>query len=193
MKNTVWLTVVGPVVTFLVLTLAGCAGQPVEEEGFYSYLPWESHRHNQHFLTLYPSYPPVFFDRYLTWKDYDGKNGRAEQAMFIWQGEEMGRGKDGLKNVVSKIAELPPGSRILVYPDYDVHAIWDGPASVGRSCPLWHWEFGPEVDLRNIAVKRKLILLFSQRDHNGELCPGVEEQLRLLKEVYGFTLPEYKR
>jgi hypothetical protein len=57
------------------------------------------------------------FDAYLTWRDYE-KTSDAETAMFIYNGEEVGRGGAGLRLVADRITTLPQGSVLLVYPAY---------------------------------------------------------------------------
>jgi hypothetical protein len=56
-------------------------------------------------------------DAYLTWNDHDGDSDR-EQAQYVWNGHSLGRGDEGLREVLKRLAKMPKGSHILVYPRY---------------------------------------------------------------------------
>lgn len=181
---------ISAVIVALLSPCTGCVSTRIGAEGKnlpespWARIPWESEKKEDHCVHLWPTYPAVFYDRYLTWRDYDGRSPhRPEQALYIWQGQEMGRGSPGFSRVLSELEKLPPGTRILIYPDYGEISIWDGLSSVGRAFPF-EFKFSSEMNrMHEIAVERRLILLYSQRDHRGELVPGVEEKLKWLEST----------
>jgi hypothetical protein len=179
----------------LLVFLMGCVSPenrtescPAELKAARPGIPWEPTMKGYHWLGLGPTYPPVTYDRYLTFRDYDGL-GDPERALFIWQGQEIGRGSTGLQMVIQEMENLPPGSRILIYPDYWDLQIWDGPGSAGR-----HMPFDPDLwdAMRDVALSRKLTMMFSQRDHLGVLPEEVEQKAIDLVKA-GVLKPTYPR
>ena len=54
----------------------------------------------------------------LTWKEYD-ESAPVDKAVYVFDGESMGRGDDGFCRVSAKARQMPPGSVLLVLPDYN--------------------------------------------------------------------------
>jgi hypothetical protein len=130
------------------------------------------------------------YEAYFTWQDFDPVHPNPEQALYIWQGEEVGRGEKGFLAILAEMASLPEGSRVLVYPDYDANFN----ALSGLQGPTYWFPFGCSV-LPNVVVEeqklhlirspssnysdlldavvegRKLYIIWSPFDHNGNLCP----------------------
>jgi hypothetical protein len=101
----------------------------------------------------------VRFDAYYTWKNYNGTSD-SEEAVFVWQGQELGKGSDGFRRLIVELGKLRTGSRVLVFPRY----------SRKEACsPIWG--YSEELREAYFAVIRKnnLITLESFRDQNGKL------------------------
>ncbi len=118
------------------------------------------------------------FVAYLTWKDYDGYDydspsgeevppGKAK-ALYIWNGEDVGRGQQGIRNLAAKVRGLPKRSRVLVYPSY--YLDWQSYGS--RTPPEPPYMRVPEYGtLKEALDARSIILLQSPYNHWGRLCP----------------------
>ena len=109
------------------------------------------------------------YDAYFTWKDYDPVQDNSEQALYIWQGAEVGRGKEGFMVILAKLSSLPEGSRVLVYPDYDANF----GALSGLNGPHYWFPFPRgTADLLDAVVEgQKLYIIWSPFDHEGNVCP----------------------
>ena len=111
--------------------------------------------------------PMPRFDAYLTWRDYDGwdydKDIRGE-VLLVWNGVEVGRGRSAEHEVVRRLKKLPLGSRVLIYPRYELE---EAPCET-RIYPLPIYG-GP--DFNHAINNRGLTLIFSPYDHLGRLCP----------------------
>jgi len=54
---------------------------------------------------------------YITWRDYDYENGDSPaNATYIWSGQEVGTGDDGFNVVLKKMAEVPEGESVYIFP-----------------------------------------------------------------------------
>ena len=54
---------------------------------------------------------------YITWRNYDYENGDSPaSATYIWSGQEVGTGDDGFNVVLKKMAEVPEGESIYIFP-----------------------------------------------------------------------------
>jgi hypothetical protein len=109
-----------------------------------------NHRQNQ-------STPVERYDAYFTWKDDDGHEGDRDRAVFIWNGEIVGRGKTGFSEIVSRLKGLPQRSIVLEYPNY-LPGKYSGPP------PDMPFDFRELLVLFN---ERRLILNISCYDHHG--------------------------
>jgi hypothetical protein len=105
-------------------------------------------------------------DAYLTFSGYDEKEQRFPyfSSHYIWNGEDIGIGTEGLKRWIEALKELPDGSKILVYPSNHMP---------------WHMEFGgrdyPFMEKYDKVVtvlsQKKMVLYYSPWDHLGKPHP----------------------
>lgn len=103
----------------------------------------------------------------LTWHNYNGTTDDPETAMYLLNGKEVGRGRAGFRQVLSKLGELPPKSEVII--DYDARSL---SRNQGFGYLLPFSDFIPE--LLDLAEKRQLRLL----KPGGGLFGGVLEQRR---------------
>jgi hypothetical protein len=101
----------------------------------------------------------VRFDAYYTWKNYDGR-AKAEEAVFIWQGQELGKGSDGFRRLIVELGRLRHGSRVLVFPRYNGRNAWS---------PIWGCSEVLREAYFDVITKNNLIMLESPRDQNGRM------------------------
>jgi hypothetical protein len=107
-------------------------------------------------------------DVYFTWKDYDPSEDSGN-VLYIWNGEPVGHSNEGFMQIISKLSELPAGSRVLLYPNYWV--IRGFP--MGDDIAFFPFE-RQEPLLRDVALKRRLKIIWSPYDHNGDIHPQVK-------------------
>ena len=106
---------------------------------------------------------------YLTWKNYDGY-GDPEDAVFVWNGKEVGKGSEGLESVIGEMKKLPRGSRILVFPSYAVDLPLTKLSGNPRVYPFSdNFQVLGNVTFRKVVQGNELVLLISPRDNKGKL------------------------
>lgn len=111
------------------------------------------------------------YDAYFTWKNY-GETSKPADAVYIWDGKEVGSGNAGFQSVLSRLRKLPRGSKVLLYPNYGVNRHAFGNMDSG----VVVFPFEDDRDLlREVAVQRKLRVIWSPYDHTGRLHPQVRE------------------
>jgi len=109
---------------------------------------------------LMPNEPIPIYDAYFTWHGHEVRSGYdPESVTYIYNGEEMGRGKAAFRKMISKLEKLPPNSKVLVYPHYVV-----GTGSL--SYPLYYpfddyWSL-----LDDVARRKQLTVIFSSGNRN---------------------------
>ena len=109
------------------------------------------------------------YDAYFTWKNY-GETSKPADAVYIWDGKEVGSGNAGFQSVLSRLRKLPRGSTVLLYPNYWVNRHAFGNMDSG----VVVFPFEDDRDLlREVAVQRKLRVIWSPYDHTGRLHPQV--------------------
>ncbi len=113
---------------------------------------------------------PVKCSNYFTWTGYHGR-GRNEDAVFIWNGEVVGKGDEGAKAVLKKMAVLPLGASVLIFPSYTT----DEEAAEGGEVRYMPFDYRPVHD---IAEKRNLAIVISPFDNNGILHPDEADSSR---------------
>jgi hypothetical protein len=59
----------------------------------------------------------------ITWREFDGY-GDPERAVYVYDGEEVGRGHDGLEEVLRRLRRLPAHSRVLMHPSYSASQLF---------------------------------------------------------------------
>jgi hypothetical protein len=122
----------------------------------------------EHFTYLSVFDKPVQADCYVTWLAYNTLSGPMweKAALFVWNGEPVGRGDEGLAEVLRRMAKANQGIRILIYP-YIKTPPWSAISAEDNSwtMPIWLQE------LRPVAVERNLHIVFSPFDHTGQLHP----------------------
>jgi hypothetical protein len=89
---------------------------------------------------------PQAREHHLAWADYDG-TGDAARAVFLLDGERLGRGPVGLDALRKRIAAMPRGSTIYVDEYYG-----DPGGSVRRTYPF------DEADLHAWSAKYGVVL-----------------------------------
>lgn len=129
--------------------------------------------------------PVPAFDDFVTWKDAGLIDGRI---LHYWGNEPVGRGGQGMREILARLSAAPPGRRILIYPEWEHCLGHDGivfeMSSPWRGC----WDL-----LRQIAEERDLILILSPRDHLGRMCPesqGRPSRLSSAEDRKRFPLPD---
>lgn len=108
--------------------------------------------------------PAPTYDAYFTWKDYDGTSSE-EQALYIWCGKELGRGKEGLRKILDRLRALPKRSKVLVYPRYDMDWEEYGPS---RFFPWLNYY----AEFQQVVTDQELTMFYSPRDHRGAIHPA---------------------
>jgi hypothetical protein len=115
--------------------------------------PWVSLRLNE----AVPHY-----DAWMTWRNYDLRQGDPEQAIYIWNDAEVGQGDSGLLTIMSNLSTQEPGSTVLIYPDYNL--------LIGPGGPQWLPPFNNYSPLMTLVARcRGVTLVNSPRDHEGRL------------------------
>jgi hypothetical protein len=155
MSLTAWL-----VPTLVVVLTAGCGGQSNLGETK-DYLPPDR-------VEAVREGVIVPHDAYLTWTNFTGRGDRNE-AVYIWNGSELGKGKEGLEKVFQHMRGMREGARLLVYPVYPY-------PDEGSSGPFRGYPFDQQQGtFSEIARSNKLDLTFSPVDHNGKKLPVPNE------------------
>lgn len=148
--------------TIIAASLAGCAGL-VSESSQQAEIGLDS----MVYLRTDQAIPD--HDVTLTWTNFDGV-GSLEQANIIWNGELIGAGSPAVVDMLSRLAELPPGSRVLVYPRYPY------PAHIAPADGIRLYPFhDAHAVVRFIAANGRLILILSPRNAEGQLLHPNEE------------------
>ena len=93
----------------LVGLLAGCQCVAPPSPDIYRECA-ESAAATRHYLYYDHFQTALEYDAYLTWKNYNGQ-GWPNDALYMWNGEEVGTGGDGFVIVLRKMRQLPPYSR----------------------------------------------------------------------------------
>ncbi len=128
-----------------------------------------SRRSDYFFFVLFSLSPPEWckfhrsnkplpkYDAYFTWTNngvcLTGNKYEPESAVYIYNGKEVGQGKAGFKQILSKLSKLPFHSSVLAYPFPEFGG------SLGRPGVLpfcADWEL-----LVEIAKERKLTIIFT--------------------------------
>ena len=81
--------------------------------------------------------------------------------MFIYNGQEMGRGPAGLEQVVSELRKLPQGARLLIYPAY--RWAWFSGRDVMALTPFQNYA----KSMEKVCMERKLVIVQSDWNHLG--------------------------
>jgi len=130
--------------------------------------PIQSGRVGDHDLFREPDDPPVPFDYYFTWEGYPNLEFDWDLARYVWQGKAVGQGPEGVAKILQHLEAIPVGSRVLVYPHY-------GSEYAQSANPTWVWNhpFLPDhiFEFDDVVVRRKLLIIWSCLDHNGDLHP----------------------
>jgi len=111
------------------------------------------------------------YDVYFTWKNY-GEASEPCDAVYIWDGKEVGRGEVGFESILSRLRQLPRGSTVLLYPNYWVNR--NPPLNMCEGVVIFPFEDDRDL-LREVAKESKLQVIWSPYDHTGTLHPQVRE------------------
>ena len=143
----------------LVVSLAGCGGRP------------DPAPEARNAVEVWPPVPD--FDVYVTWEEYTGRVSRedSERAVYVFDGERLGRGRAGYDRLLERVGRLPAGTAVLIYPEYE-YVLFTSRAYHG---PPWHAYSGEW--LGDVAGRRGLRVVKSDRDHTGRLLPDAEQVL----------------
>ena len=106
--------------------------------------------------------PMPAFDVYFTWSNYDARAGDESEAHYIWNGTDIGVGRAGCERLFAQVRGLPFGTRVLVYPSYEL--FWQA------DCGPRDYPF-PILELLAIVRDRGLWLFLSPWDHRGRMHP----------------------
>jgi hypothetical protein len=125
---------------------------------------------NDHYVDMGLDDPLPKYDAYFTWKNFGGDaDTDPDSALYVWQGKELGKGKEGFSRLLASLSAMPDGSVILVYPGWGREPGVRG----GQEWPdPYPFSYDDEPDsLNEVLVKHHLVLAFSVLDHNGRLHP----------------------
>lgn len=114
-------------------------------------------------------------DASITWKNYDGF-GNPGEAIYVWNGREVGKGLDGFVEVLSHLDRMKPGSKVVIFPQY-VNPRRIPPDQAERLVPYDEfWELLDEVVYR----RNLIVFLPEERDPgpNNVQDAGVAEDGR---------------
>lgn len=103
------------------------------------------------------------FNAYLTWTNYK-PNDSTLDAHLVWSGEDLGAGHAAAEKLLNRLRQLPDESRVLIYPSY--HLKW----RVNRGGGTYPW-FAVHDEILSIGAQKHLTLIYSPRDHLGNLHP----------------------
>jgi hypothetical protein len=109
------------------------------------------------------------FDAYLTWTHFSHRDSRFDAAHLIWNGEDLGTGREARQALLERLRRLPVRSRVLIYPSYYLE--WQRRLQMGTDHPFL--PIYPQIV--DIMVARKLTLYYSPWDHLGHLHPDCIE------------------
>lgn len=135
----------------------------------YVIIPNAASKDNEHgvcYMHLKATDPVPSYDAYITWSTYDG-TGSIDGVVIIWNGKELGKGRNGVLQVVERLKEIRKGSTVLIYPDYMFVSLWE-PNGPMRYYP-WQGDLSSKVE--GAAKQRKLQFVYSPRDHLGNMHP----------------------
>jgi hypothetical protein len=102
---------------------------------------------------LGPGREPIDLDRahLLTWTNYTGIE-PMRQAIYLLDGEECGQGEAGFSNVLQKLAAMPSGATLVIYPDYS------GQLTTGH--PPRRWPYVPyRARLDELARRKEMVIV----------------------------------
>jgi hypothetical protein len=102
----------------------------------------------------------------LSWREYDGHED-PEQAMYTWNGKDVGRGRQGFAAVVDRLEHLPPGSKVRVVPRYSQY-VAAHPSSGPRTQPYAYSDY-EDLCMRARTVRRERHLHIDEED-SGHLA-----------------------
>lgn len=108
------------------------------------------------------------YSAYFTWVGYDGYSQPVvEKAEYIWNGAVVGVGEKGFDALLTRLADMPDHSTILVYPSYDTKEEQATERSRG-------YPWNPYATrLFDLVEKKNLKLVLSPYDHLGHLCKEI--------------------
>jgi hypothetical protein len=110
-----------------------------------------------------PNEPLAAFDAYFTWSDYYKLGTDFHEIKYFWNGSDTGKGSSGFAGILMRLADMPIGSRVLVYPCY---------VSRGSSDMVVEYPFDDSLEALGALVRDSgLVLVLSARDHQGNVLP----------------------
>ena len=144
----------------------GCSSRADREEEYYAYL--STHR----YMVVEEVVP---YDVAITWRWIrEGVPWSEDNGMMIWNGEEVGRGAEGILKVLRRMRDCPPGTRILRYPwqNLEGEALLVPRTDVDMMQPYVNY-----MELMDdIVVARGLVLIDSYYYKYGDVLTGRTEQ-----------------
>lgn len=155
-----------------------------------------------YYVELLEPEPIAQYSAFLTWSDYCGLDPvnagwlseidgnrhwsdspariECEKAVYLWNGNVMGRGKEGFDKAIKMMKALPAGSSIKIYPNYE--ALPEEPTTAGIDRRLFPFHYY-ERALVEAARQRKLLLVFSPRDDSGRFAAEVVTACKALNLI----------
>jgi len=113
--------------------------------------------------------PKSAYEYCITWRHYAAGEPR-EQAVYIWNGKAVGRGKKGFQAILKKLDDLPSNSTVYVFPKA-AQFRYEGGGAVDPDSyyPFFdYWE-----DLRHVERVKSLNLIFTYKDERGNPLKGL--------------------
>lgn len=98
------------------------------------------------------------YDAFFTWNDYHGLSDPKE-AIFIWNGTDVGKGARGLSAVINNLEQLREGSAVLVFPTFET--------DIRSGNPPYRYPF-MWGQMEPIMKAKKLVVEISNYDNNGK-------------------------
>ena len=132
-------------------------------------------------------YPPpdmvrIPHDAFVRWKG-DHRDMPYGPAEWFWNGQSVGVGRKGWKNIGDKLRAMPKGSKVLFFPRLYV-ATGVSTSRTSTSGPPW-----VDSSFHELVSMRELVAIFSIRDEKGKVCPILRTQYERWESMQGKPVP----
>jgi formylglycine-generating enzyme required for sulfatase activity len=106
-------------------------------------------------------------DAWVTWKNYDGLSD-PEEAVYLWNGKEVGKGLQGFIQVLTHLDEIKPKSKVLICPYY---------VGLPKRKPERQVPFAKYDRLLDEVVYRRNLIILQSSDENALIKKELGESL----------------
>jgi hypothetical protein len=114
-------------------------------------------------VTTNAGLPESKYKYYFTWRGYKADDS-GENAIYIWRGNKVGKGRKGFLKVLEYLNEIPNKSTVYVFPmaaKFRSEGRLFGPEDSYPFFQFWN-------NLRDVELRKKLNLIFTNVDQNGK-------------------------